>query len=77
VLLQKNHCSHTKSGQKTLEEMLENARGTLEKRSRYRTALRLDVFNQPILMVVWPTRNGLRGLAQAWVCVPGVPKGKR
>ena len=77
VLLQKNHCSQTQKRPKTLEETLEkrskNARETLEV-----PASAPSRCTQPKMMVVWPTRDGLGGvLAQAWVCLPGVPKGKR
>jgi hypothetical protein len=74
VLLQKNYCSQT---QKRPKNARRNARETLKKRSRYRPVLHLDALNQQRwwcgqLATVW---GG--GLAQAWVCLPGVPTGKR
>ena len=43
---EKSVLTDPKTAKKTLEETLENARETLEKRSRYRPALRIDTLNQ-------------------------------
>ena len=66
-----------KNARRNARGTLENAQGTLEKRSRYRPVLRLDVLNRQRWWCGQLTTGWGGGLARAWVCLLGVPKGKR